>query len=107
MPKPINRTKQKRNYFLVEALLYVFILFIACHVGRSEKEGIYALLDGLDHVTKSPLAIFPINWMVVRSAMLLGLIPVLMIHTEFLKRIHSLLSCCPSLFIPRPKAKSV
>lgn len=84
--KPVNRKKQRRNYIIAELLIYLFVLFIACHVSKSTQEGIYALLDGLEHMVHSPLDIFPIDLAAIRPAFLLGLIPVLLLYTEFLRR---------------------
>lgn len=84
--KPVNRKKQRRNYLIAEILIYLFVIFIACHVSKSSKEGVYALLDGLEHMTQRPLDILPIEWEAIRPAFLLGLIPALLLYTDYLRR---------------------
>ena len=42
--KPVNRKKQRRNYIIAEILIYLFVIFLACHVSKSTQEGIYACL---------------------------------------------------------------
>lgn len=84
--KPINRTKQKRTYFLTEIATYIGILFWACHIGKVGFEDITSLIAGFEHMFQHPFDIFPIDGNAVRTAALLGLIPPLLIHTEFLRR---------------------
>lgn len=84
--KPVNRKKQRRNYIIAEILIYLFVIFLACHISKSTQEGIYALLDGLDHMTHSPLDIFPVDFNAIRPALLVGLIPALLLYTEYLRR---------------------
>lgn len=84
--KPVNRKKQRRNYIIAEIFIYLLVIFIACHVTKSTKEGIYALLDGLEHLTQHPLDIFPIDFAAIRPAFLLGLLPALLLYTDYLRR---------------------
>ena len=84
--KPVNRKKQRRNYIIAEVLLYLFVIFFACHVAKSTEEGIFALVDGMEHMVHSPLTIFPIDFAAIRPAFLLGLIPSLLLYTDYLRR---------------------
>ena len=84
--KPVNRKKQRRNYIIAEIFIYLLVIFIACHVTKSTKEGIYALLDGLEHLTQHPLDILPIDFAAIRPAFLLGLLPALLLYTDYLRR---------------------
>lgn len=84
--KPINRSKQKRLYLMLETGSYVATLFLACHVGKVGFEDITSITEAMDHLLQHPFDIFPINGDIVRTAALLGLIPPLLIHTEYLRR---------------------
>ncbi len=83
---PVNRKKQKRNYLICEILSYLLILYIACHMAKAEGEGIFRILGAIEHIRAHPFGIFPINMEFVRPALLLGLLPVLLFHAEYLKK---------------------
>lgn len=83
---PINRKKQKRTYLIAEILSYILVLFLACHLGKVKGEGLLVLTDGFNHLLTKPWDIFPLNMNFVRPALLLGLLPVLLFHAEYLKK---------------------
>jgi len=84
--KPINRTKQKRNYLLSCILIYIAILYIGCHIGKAEGEGIMAVVNGLNNTMTRPFDIFPINWAFLRAFAGVGVIPPLLLYTDYLKK---------------------
>lgn len=84
--KPINRTKQKRNYILSCVLIYILILYVGCHIGKAEGEGIMAVVNGLNNTMTHPLDIFPINWAFLRAFAGVGVIPPLLLYTDYLKK---------------------
>ena len=83
---PINRRKQKRNYFIAGVLSYILILFFACHMAKAEGEGLLAFPDAINHLVSHPFDIFPINIAFIRPALLLGMFPVLLLYAEYLKK---------------------
>ena len=84
--KPVNRTKQKRQYIWFAVISYVLVLFVGCHVGRVEFVDITSFEDVMTHIATHPFDIFPIKWDIMGTAAMLGLIPPLLIHAEYLRR---------------------
>lgn len=84
--KPVNRTKQKRMYILTGILTYLLMLFFSCHVAKIGFVDITSLFEAVDHMTQFPLDIFPIDFNAIRTGALLGVIPPLLIYTEFLRK---------------------
>ena len=84
--RPINRVKQKRRYLWGEAFLWLFVVFFALHLGKVGFKDISDLPAGFDHMIYHPLAFFPINTAFLGGGALIGFIPALLLHTEFLRR---------------------
>ena len=88
--KPINRTQQKRNYFLLGLGLYLLILYFFCHLGYLVAEegelSAEALLGAMDHCISSPFKIFPINTEYLFKGLAVGALAPLLVHTEFLRK---------------------
>lgn len=83
---PINRKKQRRTYLLLEIVSYVLVLFFACHLGKFEGDWILVLPDVVEHIGTKPWDILPLNMNYIRPALILGLLPVLLFHAEYLKK---------------------
>jgi len=84
--QPINRKKQRRWYILAEIGVYLFILFLSCHIGKIDFKDITSLMAGMEHMLDHPFDILPVDTAALGTGALLGLIPSLLIHTEYLRR---------------------
>lgn len=84
--KPVNRTEQKKSYLKGEIALYIGILYLSLHIGKIGFNEITDISLILEHAFTRPFDVFPINWFTLRGALVLGLIPPLLLHTEFLRR---------------------
>ena len=87
MAKPINRSKQRKSYFLAGIASYIAVLFVGLHIGRmTEPGGEVAWIAGIQHIQEHPFDIFPINMQVMGPFALLGLIPGLLLYSEYLRK---------------------
>lgn len=89
MAKPINRTKQRRSYFLMGLGLYVLILYFGCHIGhviQDQEIDALLLLDAIDHAFTNPLDMFPTYGKTVGSFAIMGLIAPLLTYAEYLRK---------------------
>ena len=87
MSQPINRTRQKGRYRLIGWIGFLSVIFLSMHLGAVSEsaDGVNVILAGLEHMTQTPFAVFPINWPVVGRGVLFGLLLPLLAHTEYLK----------------------
>ena len=84
--KPVNRQEQKKTYFLIEMGVYFAVVYLSLHIGKIGFESVEDISNIVNHAFTHPFDVFPINMSVLSGALLLGLIPPLLIHTEFLRR---------------------
>lgn len=84
--KPINRVKQRRTYIIGEVFLWLLIVFMSLHFGKVGFEDMSDLAVTFDHMTAKPFDILPIDLLYLRTGALMGLIPSLLLHTEYLRR---------------------
>lgn len=84
--KPRSKTSQKKSYLVISIIIYILILFVGAHVGKIEGlEGLELLQAAMDHMAASPFDIMPLNLEVIKSAAVIGLIPPMLIYTDYLR----------------------
>lgn len=85
--KPINRTKQRKQYLFMGFGAYLLIQFVACHYCVVATDNLAeSLIAALDHATSHPLDMFPVDWNVLMRTGLFGLLVPLLFHAEYLKK---------------------
>lgn len=88
--KPINRSRQKRNYTLLGLAIYLVILYFFLHLGALISRGGQLspefLIASLDHCLEHPLDIFPINTEYLVKGLVVGALAPLLMHTEYLRQ---------------------
>lgn len=84
--KPRSKTSQKKSYLVISIIIYILILFVGAHVGKIEGlEGFELLQAALDHMAAAPFDIMPLNMEAIKSAAVIGLIPPMLIYTDYLR----------------------
>lgn len=87
MAKPTNRREQRNRYIAAAAALYLGSLFVGAHIGAvAAGEDAFSVIAAMEHLTTAPLDIFPLRWEAIRMAAVLGLIPPMLLYTEYLRK---------------------
>lgn len=88
--KPVNRTKQKKNYLLMGVGIYALIIYVFLHLGHvlggEDRLSPEILIAAIDHCVYHPLDIFPINTEYLTKGAFVGAIAPLLLHSEYLRR---------------------
>lgn len=86
--KPTNRRQMRNRYMLTGALLYLGALYLGARLGAisAANGGSVDIVTVLDQIAANPLGIFPLQWDAIGTAAFMGLIPPLLMYTDYLRK---------------------
>lgn len=88
MSKPINRSEQRRRYFLCGLAIWILIVFLSLHLGKASiiNPSGNLLIDGINHLLTHPFDIFPIQAKYLGSGFLIGALAPLIADSQYLQQ---------------------